>query len=106
MMDFDAFALKLYLGVNLLQIPTSGYNWEFWIEKALTVGVLLWIVRDMKAASKETSKLHSEQLKEKDEQHSKQMQTTHSNYKQIIEVLSEQHQQQIDKQIEILKLKS
>ena len=103
-MELDSFAIKAYLGMSFLQVPmTTGYNWEFWVEKALTVGVLIWIVQDMKKNSKETARIHNEQLKAKDEQFKelhenqvKQLTEVHNNYKEVIATISEQHKTQIE----------
>lgn len=95
-MDIDVIGVKLFLGLLVVQNEVIKYDIEFWIDKSITIAVLLWLVRDLKQTSKETTRMHTEQLEEKDKQHREQMKSVHASYKEVIETMQEQHTQQLN----------
>lgn len=70
-----------------LQSYTDPTSVAFWIEKAIAVGVLIWVIQDMRVARSEAQKAHEKALIDRDAIHKSHQEEVKSIYESQIEVL-------------------
>lgn len=92
----------VYLFFNEVTTVDTGM-WGFWVEKTIAIGVLIWIVQDLKKAKTEATNDYVNEIKKIRESHKEELKETRDANLKIVEQLSQVHQQQVNSLSELVK---
>lgn len=71
--------------------PFTPVDWSFWVEKALSIGVLIWVIIDMKKVRNKTQKHHKEEMLAQKENYEMIIRMQYETYKKILDDLKKMY---------------